>query len=234
MAYLRRGWTGVELRRRYEHDMHLLNNDQLERRYGRPPYWFLEENAGGNPAPTYNQFVGLLVDRQQREYTPVGEDEPNAAFVRLPRGVTARQNTVMGVLTTPPEQRMDYPQPGDRLVMRSRGTSEDDSSAPTWTLSVYSVDLTNTVGGTGRRVATGRVHFHERVPQRAQIETDAQARRRDEQMERALDPSSSSSSSAYSSSSSSSPFAAHRKRSAPSGPPPPKRTPAAAAAATHF
>ena len=185
MALLRRRLTRDELREAWNTRAAHMSNEQLVLNFGDPPYWFLGQNAGGNPAPTYAQFHGLLVDHRLREYAPVGPSDPQAAFVRLPRAVTAAQNTMAGLMATPMDERMDFPRVGETVVLAGMGT--EDSPDHVWRRTVAQVD--NWAGvATGQRVATARLVFTRPLPERCEIETSAQTRSRDAALERAQTP----------------------------------------------
>lgn len=187
MALVRRGYSSDRLRREYnQRGGDSLPPEQIKRLFGNPPLWFLRQNVGRNPAPTYAQFVPLLVDEEKREYTPVGaETQPTACYIRLPKSVTREQNTTLGRLTTPFYEVMDYPRPGQVVVLKPHGANLIDE-ARVWRLNV--VELHDIVGadGKGKRNATGRVVFAQTVPQLETIETDQETQRRDQQLFRSI------------------------------------------------
>lgn len=181
MALLRRGYPRDYLRSEYYRLNDVLTRDGMERRFGKPPYWFLAQNVGSNYAPTYAQFHPVLVDEKQRQYLPVGPEEPMSCYVRLPKEITAQQRTFVGLLTTRPDMINDYPRINEQLVLRPVWLSPDaaEANGRTWVMRVAQLQDTAGSNGQGRRIATGRIVFSQRVPQLMFIETDAERQARD-------------------------------------------------------
>lgn len=167
MAYLKLGLTRPELAGMYLEDVkNGVPATDLVGRYGRNPQLLLEDRE----APGYSDLkVHEFEDDRERQYARVDIADRRRLFVRLPIGITRRQNHGNKLF----HEVQEFPKPGDtiRIKMASRGRKRHNNgdTDKDGDETVYSVVGINVPRG---HVATAQVILDRDLPEREDVEPD--------------------------------------------------------------
>ena len=175
MAYLEMGFSHDELRRRYEEESLEIPITELYARFGqpqfsdplKPPYRFmLDETTDPQGMPGYNELKRpAFIDVKGRQYTLASQNDRAQVYVRLPKGVTTREERDQVSVW----DRQDFPRRGEMIEF-------DSPSGERIKLTVRHVIL--------QRMATALVELEEPVPQLEERNEESEQKRLEKQISR--------------------------------------------------
>lgn len=171
--YRRAGLSQDEIEQRLQEDLQSdMDEEQLRIRAGRD---YRKTQGVSALVPPGYQSRGrmLLSDGQHRSYVPVGTSEPTMAFCYVDIAETRKRNESR-------EAPVEFPMVGDRLVLKSLLKTQDDVDTRQWSVQVLSVMVPP------GRTASATVEFSQAVPQRSELESAAQAERRELRLQSAV------------------------------------------------
>jgi hypothetical protein len=177
----RRGLDDAQLNQHYERESGHLDEEAMRDLYGSARE--VERFRAQEPSAPGYQSRGrqLLTDGQGRTYNPLGSHEPTGACVYVDMAETRRRNKDDML-------PIEFPREGDTLklwpIRRSNRNERGlnyDPSGPSYQLRVANVERDQ------NRTASAVIWFYGRMPQRDEVETELEERRRDAVLDRQME-----------------------------------------------